>query len=90
MRIRNLLNSQFNVGLTNYYSIFCINILPQFLTGFILKSNSIYLVINSFMLHVCLFFLKFSNISTINCLVDIVAVDFPTRLEKRFELIYAF
>lgn len=90
MRLNPVASIESHVILTNYYSVFYNKIIIKFLKGFILKTNSLYLIINSSLLQHCLMFLKFNSVSSINTLVDIVAVDYPTRLENRFELIYAF
>lgn len=77
-------------ALVKYYIIFYSYIIPSFINGFIFKSNSLYIVINSALLHFCLMFLKFNMVSSVNSLLDLVVVDYPARLENRFELIYAF
>jgi NADH:ubiquinone oxidoreductase subunit C len=76
--------------LNKYFVIYICKIIPLFLKSFLLKSNSIYIIINSSFLHYCIMFLKFNIVTSLSSLLDIIIVDYPTRLENRFELIYAF
>lgn len=78
------------LNLVKYFSIFYLTIIPSFINNIVLKSNSLYLLIDKSLLHFCLMFLKFNMISSITSLVDLIVVDFPTRLNNRFELIYSF
>ncbi len=78
------------LSLVKYFSIFYLTIIPSFINNIILKANSLYLIIDKSLLHFCLMFLKFNMISSITSLVDLIIVDFPTRLNNRFELIYSF
>jgi hypothetical protein len=76
--------------LAKYYSIFIKNIIPNFISGFLLKSTSLYIFINSFYLFLSLTFFKFNNIISFDALMDIVVVDYPFNVKKRFQLIYSF
>jgi hypothetical protein len=91
--IQNYISSTFFTqysALVKYYIIFYSCIIPSFINGFIFKSNSLYIIINSALLHFCLMFLKFIMVSSVNSLLDLVVIDYPARIENRFELIYAF
>jgi len=78
------------VSLVKYFAIFYSSILPIFLRGVVLKTTMFYLVLESAMLHFCIMFLKFNFVSNVRALLDIVVVDYPVRLENRFEIVYAF
>mgnify|MGYP007031656185 FL=1 len=76
--------------LVKYYIIFYSNILPGFVHGFVLKFRSLFFFIHSNMLYKNVMFLKNCCVANINSLLDIVVVDYPTRLHNRFEVTYVF
>lgn len=76
--------------LIKYYTILYYTIMNGFVSGFMSKSSSIYVIINVYMLHFVLFFMKFNMLSGLRMLTDIVAVDNPNSVNNRFELTYSF
>lgn len=76
--------------LAKYYSIFIENIIHNFILGFLLKSTSLYIFINSFYLFLSLTFFKFNYIVSFDTLMDIVVIDYPFNIQKRFHLVYTF
>ena len=76
--------------LVKYYSLLANPFLKKFLNGLILKSNSLYFIINSYYLYYVIIILKYDSVFFLSSLVDLVAIDYPTRLLNRFELVYSF
>lgn len=76
--------------LERYFILFFNSIFPFFLNGFLLKSNKICLFLEASVLHFFLSFCKFNSVLRISSLMDIVAIDYPNRINKRFELVYSF
>lgn len=76
--------------LTKYYTIFIKSIMPKFITGILMKSSSLYIYLNSIYLFLVLTFFKFNSVAKLDSLLDIVVVDFPTNIKKRFQVIYSF
>ncbi len=73
-----------------YNYIFFNNIIKKFFYNFLIKMNSFYIFINYLNIYLCLTYLKFNSLLPLDSLVDLIAVDYPSRALKRFELIYSF
>jgi len=76
--------------LAKYFCILSNPLLNSFLKGFVLKQNSLYLVISQYYLYYVIVILKHNTILYLSSLLDIVVADYPNKLYHRFELTYAF
>ena len=73
-----------------FFFIILLNFFYKFNKGFLLKKFSLYIYIDFIYLNLLTSFLKYSTIFSVSSLMDLFAVDFPTKFDKRFELNYCF
>lgn len=71
-----------------FYYLFLDNIFSGLINGFLLRTRKLYVYIDYYFLHIFFFFLKNSSVLSITSLFDVVAVDYPLRLNNRFEVTY--
>jgi len=76
--------------LVKYYASILNNFLTTFVNGLILKSNSLYFVINSYYFYFIIVIAKYNSILFLSSLLDIIIIDYPNKLINRFVIIYAF
>lgn len=76
--------------LERYFVLYFDSVFNRFINGFLIKSNKIFLFIEFFNLHFLVGFSKFNIIIKFTSLMDIVVVDYPSRINYRFELVYSF
>lgn len=77
-------------AIVKYYYLIYSYIIKKFINGFLLKPYDLHIFLDFHKLHKCLTFLKKSSFSSIDALVDLVVIDRPSNVNKRFELIYSF
>jgi ACR3 family arsenite efflux pump ArsB len=72
-----------------FYSVLNL-FLSRYIKGFSLKLGSLDLLVDSFNIYLCLIFLRYHTLIKCTSLMDIAAVDYPSRRSSRFELNYIF
>jgi hypothetical protein len=79
-----------NLQKVNYYILFFLILMKNYLYGILIKTNIIYLFLKLSKFYLSLNFLKKNIISNFNSLVDINVVDYIFCNNLRFELTYIF
>lgn len=75
---------------TLFFLVFLYSNINKFVYGFLVKVKQLFLYVNSLNLLLVLHFLKSNSVSSVSSLLDITAVDKPSRGFNRFELNYIF
>ena len=75
---------------TLYFLLYLYSNINKFVYGYLVKVKQVYLYLNVLNLLLVLRFLKSNSISGFNSLLDITAVDKPSRGFHRYELNYVF
>lgn len=64
--------------------------LAKFIQGFLCKPHKLFVFFKPYSMHLTISILKKSSLYTIDSLLDLIAVDFPSNRQQRFMLHYVF